>query len=290
MQNAKILQFQAFKLFKYGTWDQIISFEAAGSVVANMTGELAQQMSGPSFFPIESEVNTIQAECTINFGEVGSAVHEATMGASTSTYTISSTAGVIADEESIKGALVATGGDAITDLALSATTSDIKSGLYKLQLTNTTTMTADVIALSSPDLKYSDYSDFDKSIVKTVTLADGDTLDLGIGVNATCAATVNLANETTESAYLFRVFAPGAAADKSTVGQRELVIPKVKIMTLSRTMSDGRWLELFGHNCIFPGMSYNFSGEFSATEVAGQMLFDARRNEVAEIVRYYKAA
>ena len=114
-------------------------------------------------------------------------------------------------------------------------------------------------------------------------LADGAALDTGVGVNLTCAGTVDASEINADDAFTFRVYSPSTDAFEADLGQAGMVIPKVKIITTSRTMSDGRWMEVLWHNCIFPGMNFNFADEFSANEITGKIVFDEVTNKLGEV-------
>ncbi len=285
VQNAKIFKFQALKLFDYITWDQLVSIRAAGSAVFNFSPELAEQMSGPSFYPIETEVSTIATEGTLNIGEYGSDIMKALMDADITEINPGAT-GAIDSPRNLKGSLFMLAGDGIVSVALSTIPMDIKSGLYRIRIANTTTGLAEVIAISSPDLVPSDYDNFLDSLVTTVTIADGASLDLGNGVTATCASTVDLSTFEVGDSFLLRVTAPGSEAYTARLGQVGQAIPKVRAVCLSRTMSDGRWFELVAQNCIFPGVNLNFGDEFAANEITGKMIFDPTLQYVADIAAY----
>ena len=142
--------------------------------------------------------------------------------------------------------------------------------------------TIEIYALSAPELPASAYENYRTALVKTLTLADGVDLDTGVGVNLTCASTVSLSAVNDDDAFTFRVYAPAADAYEADIGQAGLVIPKVKIITTSRVMSDDRWFEVLWHNCIFPGLNFNFADEFSANEITGKIIFDETTQKLGE--------
>ena len=282
----KIHNFQACKILDYNTYEVINSFKAAGEVVFNFNAELVEQMSGPSFAPIETEVNRFTTDATLKIGEYGREVLNSIVGSTNQEYAI--TNGLIADTENRVGSLVLSGNALINSLALSTTLTNIKSGLYRLVVTDATAGTVQVQALSSPDLLVSEYSNFDTSLVTTVTIASGATLDLGIGVNAVCASTVTLSGLTNGDATTFRVFSPGQEAESSSIGSLDTRVPKVKILVLSRNFSDQRWSEILLENAIFPSAQFMFTDEISQNEITGKAIFDDTTKQVASFLSYRK--
>ena len=284
VDNAKIFKFQALKFFDYNTWDLIISIKSAGSAVFNFSPELAEQMSGPSLFPIETEVSTISTEGTLNIGEYGSEIMKALLDAQITIPTI--TAGDVDVPRNIKGSLFDATGSGVISITKSTTASAIKSGFFRVRLLDLTAKTVEVIALSSPDLSPSNYQDYSKLLVETVTLADDSSNDLAMGVSIKTATTLTLTGMAVGDSFIFRTFAAGSEAYTAKLGQLGTKIPKVRVSALSRVMSDGRWFELFGHNCLFPGANFNFGDEFSSNEVTGKLIFDPVLNYVADIAAY----
>lgn len=283
--NAKIFKFQALKLIDYNSYEILERIQAAGSAVFNFSPELAEQMSGPSLYPIETEVSTISTEATLNIGEYGSRILEVLMGAKSTDQAVAD--GLVTTPINVKGELVkASSGKALTGLTLATDKSKIKAGFFRLKLKDKTAKTVEVIAYSSPNLTPSEYEDFGSSIVKTVTLVNAGSLDLGIGVTGTAAATVDLSAMEDGDSTTFRVFRPGSEAYVADLGQAGQRIPKTKILCLGRTMSDGRWFEFFAENCIFPGLNFNFADEFSANEVTGKMIFDGPTQRVAQVATW----
>lgn len=286
--NAKIFKFQALKLLNHATYDLIASFKAAGSAVFNLNPELATQMSGPSLFDIETEVSIINTEATLNIGEYGAQVMEALIGAKSTTKSIS-VDGLIEPPVNRVGSLFNATGAAIVGIT-KIPAEELKSGLFRIYLKDKASLTAAIQVLSSPDLRREDYADFDSGLLKEVVLADNAVLDSGAGWNINCAAAVDLATHADGDAFTVRVFAEGVDAYQADIGQRGLLIPKVKVICLGRTMSDGRWFEVLFDNCIFPGVNFNFGDEFSANEVSGKLIFDERTGRVGSTVAYQKAA
>lgn len=289
MSNTVIFQLSKLKFLDYATRAILANVKVMGSLNITFTGELAEQMTGPSFFPIETEVNRITTEATLNIGQYDEDILKVLMDARNTTNAITATTGLIKEQENISGSIVASDSGVFTALTLSSTVANIKSGLYRLVVKEGATE-VEVYSLASPDLRRADFEDYATSLVKTVTPADGATADLGIGVNATAASTVSFASAPAGSSTIFRVIAPGAESKTSELGQESLVIPKVKLIALGRTMSDGRWFEIFGHNCIFPGLNLNFAEEFSANEITGKLIFDNDEMSVARITAYKKTA
>ena len=289
VRNAKIFKFQNLQLLNYDDLEPIADIRAAGSVTYGLSPELAEQMTGPSLFTIETEVATIGTEVSLNIGEYGSDVLKALMGAQEQVKDVSS--GLVDEVENVKGTgLFKADGDGVTATVLSADDSTHRSGLYRVKLIDKAMKKLEITALSSPDLKQSEYETFDKKLVKTLTLADSADLDTGTGVNLTGAADTALAAVAEGDAFVFRVYAKGNEAYRALIGQRNLVIPKVKVITSSRTMSDGRWFEVLWYNCIIPGSNFNFGDEFSANEVTGKMIFDEPRGALGEILGYRKVS
>lgn len=288
-QNTKIFKFQALKLMDYDTWDLLANIRAAGSATFNFSPELAEQMSGPSFYPIETEVSTIATEASLNIGEYGSRLLKALMDTDNTDQAI--TTGLVTTPENLKGkSVVGSGSGLITALAKNSDATKMRSGFYRLKIKDITSFKVDVIAITSPDLTFSEYENFQEGLVKEVTMTAGGAIDLGIGVNATGAATLSGTGLADGDSALFRVYAPGAEAYEAKIGQLGQRIPKVKVACLSRTMSDGRWFELIADNAIFPGLNMPFSDEFAANEITGKLIFDPNVQRVARVYAYKKVS
>ena len=279
--RAKIFKFQNLKILRYSDEEILANIRVGGSVNFSLSPELAEQMAGPSFFTVETEVSTVGTEATLNIGEYSSDVLEALMGAATTEKTI--TSGLLENPRNVKGTgLFASGGGGIVSAALNSDTTKIRSGYYRIK-SKDGAAEIEVYALSSPELPASAYENFRTGLVKTLTMADAEALDTTVGVTLTCASTFAADNISEDDAFVFRVYAPGADAYQADIGQAGMVIPKVKIITTSRTMSDDRWLEVLWHNCIFPGLNFNFADEFSANEITGKIIFDDQTQKLGEV-------
>ena len=279
--RAKIFKFQNLKILRYSDQEILANVRVGGSVNFSLSPELAEQMAGPSFFTVETEVSTIGTEATLNIGEYSSDVLEALMGAKTTVKEAAS--GHLETPTNVKGsALFLADGGGIISAALNSDTSKIRSGLYRVKSIDGGASIG-VFALSAPELPASAYENFRTGLVKTLTMADGAELDTTVGVNLTCAGTFAADNINEDDAFTFRVYAPAADAYQADIGQAGLVIPKVKIITTSRTMSDDRWFEVLWHNCIFPGLNFNFADEFSANEITGKIIFDEQTQKLGEV-------
>lgn len=281
MAREKIFKFQNLKILRYSDYKELANIRTAASVSFNLNPELAEQMTGPSLFPIETEVSTVGTEASINIGEYSREVMSVLMGADSTVQ--EATSGHLATPTNVKGTgLFLASGGGIISATLDSDTSKIRSGLYRVSIPDGSANNIEVHALSSPELAASEYEDFSKSLVKKLEMADGKALETGIGVTLTCAGTVALDNISSDDAFIFRVYSPSVEAFESKIGQTGLQIPKVKIITTSRRLSDGRWFEVLWHNCIFPGLNFNFADEFSANEVTGKIIFDETTGRLGE--------
>lgn len=282
-ENAKIFKFQELALFNYSDYRLIRSFKAAGSAEFNFSPELVEQMSGPSFFPIETEVSTITTEGILNIGEYGSQVLEALMDASVTDNSVSS--GLVTVPRNIGTGTLFNSASASTSINAVALGATPRAGQYRIEVTGASEIT--VNAIYSPSLARADYSDELNGIVEVVTLTAGTTSNLSIGVDVTAAATLTL---NMGDSFIIDVFESGHDSYTAEIGQENLVIPKVKLACLSRNMSDGRWGALFLHNCIFPGLNLKFIDEFSANEITGKLIFDPVERSVGRWTAFTKTA
>ena len=278
---AKIFKFQALKFFDYASYSLLGDIQAAGSAVFNLTANLEEQMTGPSLFPIETEVSNISTEATLNIGEYTPEVLNILMGAETTAHVISA-GGLVGSLDNVSGTL-STSGNAVASIA-KKDGEVLKSGLWKVVLDDVAAKTVKLFALSSPDLRRGDYSNLSTGEVASLTLADGAKLDSGHGFEIESAASVDLSAHSAGEFFIFRTFAEGTNANTSDIGQEGLRIPKVKVSCVGRTLSDGRWTEAFFDNCIFPGLNFNHSDSFSANEVTGKLIFDEQTRRVGEFV------
>ena len=285
MANPVIFQIGKLKLLDYFTYEIIAEPAVTHEAAFNFTGELAEQMTGPSLFPVETEVNRITTEASLTLGDYNGELTKALMGTAVEENVVDD--GLIKDIKNTKGLVYAPTSAPISALALNADKALVKSGLFLLRIVDASAGTAQVISLNSPDLRNDDFSDVKQRIVKEVTLAAGS-IDLGIGVTATVPASPSFTAAPDGSVMVFRVLAQGARSETVKIGQNNLVIPKVKLSILARTMSDGRWFEFFAYNAIFPGLNYNFNEEFSKTQIAGKMIYDVAADLVAETTYFQK--
>ena len=278
--NTKIFNLQSFKVLNYLTKALLGEFRTIASLNIALAPELAVQKSGPSLFDIETEVNMISSEATINVGEYNKELVNILMDSRSSVNSVAS--GLVKDIINRVGDLFGASGLAIESIALTGN-AEIKAGRYRLELVDKTNNTFNLIALSSSGLKHADYSDRDNSVVESVNLADGAGSALSIGVTATGKASIDLTNANVGDAVEFQVFPEGSISETIDVGQEDLEIPKVSIVALSRNMSDGRWVEIDAPNCIFPGLTLNMGGEFSQSEITGKIIYDRPTDKLLTI-------
>ena len=291
MSNPVIFQLAALKAFRYSDFSLLANVRVTGQASFSFTGELAEQMTGPSLFPIETEVNRITTEGSINIGEYSKESLEFLMNAIYENHAVSQSTGAIVTGRAIgAGAnIVAAAGGVIKTLGLSSTNT-VKSGLYRILVSDKANKKVELYSLSSPDLSSSDFSNYSTGLIAEITLADGATTNnAATGLDIEAADTVNFDNVSDGDALIFRAFAPGDEGSTTKIGQERTIIPKVKLSCLSRTMSDGRWYELFIHNCIFPGTTFGFNEEFSANEVSGKLIYDFDEQAVATATFFRKA-
>lgn len=285
--TPKIFQIRALKLLNTD-YTVKANFKVIGSAAFNFAAEWVDQMTGPSPFTIESEINRITTEGTISIGEYTRELLDALLDANNTVNSLGTT-GLLKDVTNRNGTLVMAGGNVITALALSTTAADIKSGFYRLSVANQATKMVQLHALSSPDLKRNEYEDFDTGLVKTTTLADGGTaVDLGAGIRATNAATVTIPVTGGANWYTtLRVFAPGEESYSSIIGQEDLRVQHYKMIALSREIQNRRWYELLIHRAALSTVNFNFAEEFSTNEITGKLLYSEPDNAVAE-ANYYR--
>lgn len=284
--RTKIFNIQALKVLDYNTKRLIGDFRTVASFAVSISAELAAQMNGPSLLDIETEVNRLGSEATLQFGEYNADLINVVMGSRSVVNSISN--GLIKNitNRSVVG-LHGTGGSAIESIGLTAGV-NIKSGRYRLELADKSNNMYSLIALSSPDLKHGDYADRDKSIVETKAIGDGESVDFSIGVTVVGKASIDLSNNDDQDGLDFQVFAEGAISESIDIGQEDLEIPKVSLIALSRNLSDGRWVEIEAPNCIFPGLNLNMGGEFSQTDITGKLIYDQGEDKLLTLNTFQK--
>ena len=281
MGAPKIFKLSDFSIIRRSDKQHIYSSKAVGSVTYTQGPEIMEQRTGPSNFPVEAAVGSFSSECAINLGDYDPELLEVIGNLRTITNSVS--AGLITEALNFKGEVLSSSGNVILSLALGT---DVKSGWYRLVIKDIAAKTADLFALSSPDLLPSQYNDFNSRLVSTITLADNMAVDLGIGVNAQTAVTVDLTNEEVGNGFTFRVFASGRKAATSVIGERVPVTETVTINCLGRKIEDGRWSELVLDRVLLSGVNYNFGDEFSANEVTGRGLYDDTTHRVGQFYTY----
>ena len=281
----KVFDFSDLKLLNRETKKSIYTSDASGSVNFALNAEIMEQKAGPSNYSVEAEVASFSSECTLNIGDYDHELLEA-IGAFTNT-TNSITNGLVTEITNQKGTLYNTTGSAITAIALSSTASDIRSGWYRAEITDVTNTQIKVYVISSPDLKRSEYEDYNARLLKTVTVATGSN-DLGAGITATGASTVSFTGMAVGDTTSFRVFAPGEEAHTLEFGTPLEEVPHLSMMCLSRKIEGGRWAELYLENVILAGLNFNFTKEFSANEVTGRAIYDKTTGIVGKLYTYRK--
>ena len=287
-RTVKPFKFQALKILKYSDYSEIANLDLAGDVTFNMTPTVVNQMAGPSNFPVEAEVGDIQTEATIAVQQYGSEIQETLLGASTTAKSISQTAGVIDSAVNRVGTLFSSTGSAIT--AVTATTDTLRSGLFRVVLTNITNKTVQIEALSGVDIPTSSYSNIADSIITSTNLTDGGSVDSGLGWSLTAASSVDVSSMAVGDCFTLRTYAIGEEAFIANIGQDNLVIPKVKLLCLSSTLSDGRWCEVLWHRGFFTGINYPFNRELGVNEVTGLLLRDPKERKVGEFIGFQRDA
>ena len=271
MGSPVIFQFQNIQLLDYNTYDLLKSVKVAGSASFSLTGELVEQMSGPSLFSIETELNRFTTEASIVFRNYDSDLLEVLAGAETSKNT--PTGGQIVQMLNQRG------GEIFSDsfISVTAITSDsINAGLYRLLVVDSTTGEVEIKRISGPNFSpwTGNYTFGAASTVEDT----GQGFSLGTGTN------YNLTNAGLSAGGVatFRVLPKGAEHFQSIVGRDGARVPKLKVVALSRSTSDNRWYETYFPNCIFPGVNWNFAEEFSENEVAGKIVYDSREDCIAK--------
>ena len=281
MTAVKIFRFQKLSFLDYKTEKEIVNFEAVATAKFSLKANYAEQMSGNSLVPIETEIASMATEGSITIGEYGPEVLEAIAGAAVTKH--DTTAGLLNEERTNNAKFFGAGNKVITALALSTTTSDIETGFFRVEVSNATAKKIKVYAIVSPTLKVDQYENYSTGqIGAEITLQDGVDVDLGMGVTAEVAASVDFADVNTGDYFTFRSYAVGKEAFTAKVGQKTLTIPKIKILCASQSLSDGRWSEVFIYNALFSGLDLSFGDEFSSTEVQGKLIYDPIHQGVYE--------
>ena len=294
-----IFKFSEINILNYLTEDVIGHVTVAGQANFSFSPELAEQMSGPSNFPIETEVSTIGTEGSITFRNYEPKVLEILMGAATTDNTMIPDAGQVTEVREFGSVpIIAASGTGAILSGIDPKTGDddkVKAGVYRFEIVGDAGEW-ELKSIGSVDLTRNDFAseeDFTARIVARGTLPitgdqDNKKLDFGAsGVEAqVLAAFTAQAADNKGRTLTFRVIPPGRRFFTSSIGQEGLVIPKVKIRTLSRRVSDGRWGEFYAFNAIFPGLNVAFGDDFSENEISGKLIYDSTARKVADFSYY----
>lgn len=275
MSSPVIHQFEHVNIFDYNTFDLLSTVRVAGSATFNLTGELVEQMTGPSYYSVETEVNRFTAEASILFKSYESKLLEILTGSVTNE--IKPMDGMVTGMTDLRGGPIFDP-KFISGITITAS-GTILPGQYRVFVKDASASTITVDRLSGPG--------FNKGIrTKEIILSSDATFDSGFGFTIATSATYDSTVTEDNSVGIFRVFDKGQEAFESTIGGEDNTVPKVKIITKSRNLSDGRWYELYLPNCIFPGLAQSFGDEFSENEVAGKMIYDSKENMIARVTYF----
>ena len=275
MTSPVIFQFQHVNFFDYSNLSLLLSEKIAGSATFNLGGELAEQMTGPSFFPTETELNRFAVEASIVFKNYGSNLLEILMGANTTSYT--PTAGeVISETNRIGNSMFED--EFISGITINSN-NPLRDGLYRIEVTSIAGEVK-VTRLSGNEYAGEDEQVLTMAVSAMQDTAFGFSLDAGANFSAVSVALGDVGT--------FRVLGAGNEAFESVIGSPNARVPKVKLEIVTREMSDGRILSLYIPNAIFPGLNMNFGEEFSENEVAGKIIYDSIEQCIARKVFFSK--
>lgn len=267
--TAVVFQFQHINFFNYLTRDLLLSEKIAGSATFNLSGELAEQLTGPSFYPTETELNRFAVEASIMFKNYNASLLEMLMGADVSMNT--PTAGAAVQLQQWKG-------DGLFDNSYVSSISvaasgAIKEGLYRIEKT-----AANMVKVSR--LSGNSYVGTEET---TVTLSSDSAIDTMLGFSLVTSASYDDTGVDVGDYGTFRILGHGSQHTESIIGAPASRVPKVKLEIMGREMSDGRLFSLYAPNAIFPGLNLNFGEEFAENEVGGKIIYDAEEQCIARI-------
>ena len=268
--SPKIFKFSDLNVMDYTSKKSAYRGEAVGDITFAMGPEIMEQRTGPSNFPIEAEVGSFNSEVSVACMDYNPELLEVIGAMGNVVNSVSG--GLVTEIVNQVGEVYAPTGKLITALALDTDTSKIRSGLYRVEYEGAGVIS--VYAITSIDLQFSEYLDYKTRKVGTGTIANAASLDLGMGVKATCASTVTLADAAIGDSFTFRAFAPGVESNTLEIGNPKNIVPKVSLSVLGRRIEDGRWSELFLERVLLSGFNAAFVQEFGQNEITGRGLYD----------------
>lgn len=280
----KIFNLSSFKLIDKKTLLPFAKFDTALNLNINLTPEFADQMSGPSLFPLESELIGFSGDVTFTIGEYGKGVIDALLGR-VATNVVNSTDDTPAFSQysRITGTSFSTIFNSIKSKALDGRS----GGHYVLVVTQidsgTSTIHFDLFCHGS-GRPATDFADASTGLLGNFNVKASTTFkDIEFEIKGGISAIISKLPVGGE--FGFSLLGKGRQGHYAHAGEIGKYPESVRLIGVSREPTSNDLLIVDAPNCLFAGLNYSFAQEYSSTEVSGKIIYDPALDYALKVTR-----